>query len=391
MAGLNAAGINVEDLELSPVPVTRFHVRSETQGGITVRLAPGDPQSVVMRFFDFDGTDIDEGAQRKIERNFARQDYRRAFAADIGDIGFPPHALEFYSRGLMQSVDGDAIRAAGYQLVLDYAYGSTSVVMPALLNSLGADVLSVNPYTSTAGAAAFDPAPHATRVAELVRTASAHLGVVIDPDGEHVTLVDDEGHVFTQEQAMLAMISLVLAQREHARIVLPVSASLAAERLASDAGAEIVWAKVSSAHIMDLAAVGGVALAATQDGGFIFPDFLPAYDATAALVNLLELLARSGLRLSKVAASLPRVHMAHETVVTPWEQKGLVMRRVLENAKDKEVVLVDGVKVLHEGGWALVLPDADEPLTHLRAEGASDADARRLAQEYARSIRQILR
>ena len=101
---------------------------------------------------------------------------------------------------------------------------------------------------------------------------------------------------------------------------------------------------------MDVASsTEGVVFAASQDGGFILPAFLPAYDATAALVHLLELLARSGLRLSKVGSGLPRVHIAHETVVTPWEQKGLVMRRVVENVKDKEVLLVDGVKVLHDG------------------------------------------
>jgi mannose-1-phosphate guanylyltransferase/phosphomannomutase len=49
------------------------------------------------------------------------------------------------------------------------------------------------------------------------------------------------------------------------------------------------------------------------------------------------------------------------------------------------------VKVIHEAGWALVLPDPDEPVTHVWAEGPSDADAVRLAQEYARRIRQILR
>src|SRR2546421_4352947 len=95
MVGLNAARINVDDLEVAPTPFTRFQVRSErAQGGITVRLAPGDPQSVVIRFFDTDGTDINEATQRKIERYYHRQDYRRAFAADIGDIGVPPRALE---------------------------------------------------------------------------------------------------------------------------------------------------------------------------------------------------------------------------------------------------------------------------------------------------------
>ena len=63
----------------------------------------------------------------------------------------------------------------------------------------------------------------------------------------------------------------------------------------------------------------------------------------------------------------------------------------MERSKDRELVLVDGVKVIHEAGWALVLPDPDEPVTHVWAEGPSDADAVRLAQEYARRIRQILR
>src|SRR5438309_440385 len=50
MVGLNAGGINVDDLEVAPVPVTRLQVRTErTMGGITVRLAADDPQQVVIR------------------------------------------------------------------------------------------------------------------------------------------------------------------------------------------------------------------------------------------------------------------------------------------------------------------------------------------------------
>jgi mannose-1-phosphate guanylyltransferase/phosphomannomutase len=398
MAGLNAGGVNVTDLEMSPVPVTRFQVRrAQGQGGITVRLARGDPQSVTLRFLAADGTDVDEVAQRKIERFFYRQDFRRAFAADIGDISYPARALEHYSAAMLASVDSNLIPGAGFQLVLDYAFGSTSLVMPNVLSKLGADVLSVNPYAFTAGAAVFEPRVHAARVADLVRSAGAHLGAVIDPDGERLTLIDDEGHVLSDEQALLVMVTLVASQHVEAgeknvRIALPVSVSVEAERIAAAAGAEIVWTKVSASHIMDVAeSTEGIVLAASQDGGFIFPAFLPAYDATAALVHLLEMLARSGLRLSKLVAGLPRLHMAHESVVTPWEQKGLVMRRVVEAVKDHEIVLVDGVKVIHDDGWALVLPDPDEPVTHVWAEGPADADARKRAQDYARQIRQLLR
>jgi len=75
-----------------------------------------------------------------------------------------------------------------------------------------------------------------------------------------------------------------------------------------------------------------VTFAASQEGGYIFPDFLPAYDAVATFINLLALLAETGLKLSKVVSQQPRIHIVHETVVTPWEQKGMVMRTLVERA-----------------------------------------------------------
>ena len=84
--------------------------------------------------------------------------------------------------------------------MVDYGYGSTSFVMPNVLGKLGADVLGVNPYASTSGLISFDRDAHAAEVATLVRASGAHLGAVIDPDGEHLTLVDDGGVVLTDER-----------------------------------------------------------------------------------------------------------------------------------------------------------------------------------------------
>jgi mannose-1-phosphate guanylyltransferase/phosphomannomutase len=392
MSGLNAAGVDVEDLEVAPIPTTRFQIRNaRAQGGITVRLVPGDPQSVQLRFFDADGIDIDETTQRKIERLFYREDFRRAFAADIGDIDFPPRALEFYSGALMSTVDGDAIRNAGFKVVIDYAYGATSFTMPNLLSKLGADILTMNPFASTAMAASFDPETHARQVGDLVRASGAHLGVVINPDGERLRLIDDSGRPLSNDEALYGLLTLVVTMYENARVALPVAVSRQAERICQSAGAEIVWTKLSASSLMEAAMSTDVVFAASQDAGYIFPRFLPAYDATATFVNVLELLARTGMRLSKVIDGLDRVHVVHETVVTPWEQKGTVMRTLVERIKDREVIMVDGVKVLHDDGWALVLPDPEEPITHVWAEGASDGEARALAQEYARRIRQMLR
>ena len=105
---------------------------------------------------------------------------------------------------------------------------------------------------------------------------------------------------------------------------------------------------------------------------------------------MLDLLARHDRSLAEVVDALPKVHLTHETVITPWEQKGLVMRSLVEMG-GVDVVLIDGVKVVHSDGWVLALPDPEEPVTHVWAEGATDGDARKLAQEYSRRIRQLLR
>ncbi|HEX6311827.1 MAG TPA: sugar phosphate nucleotidyltransferase [Acidimicrobiia bacterium] len=394
IGGLNLAGANVEDVELATVPLTRFQVRNgPPQGGITVRLAPGEPDTVEIRFFDADGRDIDESTQRKIERLLYREDYRRAFAGDIGDIVFPPRSLEFYTAALERTVDAARLQQRAFKVVLDYSFGASSIVMPMVLAKLGAEVLAVNPYARTvsAAAAAEDPQARAARIADLVRASGSDLGLVVDPDGETAILIDDEGVVLRPEQSLLALVTLVAIAHPGATVALPVSVSREAERIAAEHGAEITWTKLSAASLMEVASRGDVDLAASLDGGFIWPDFLPAFDATATLANTLDLLAATGRSLSSVVRGLRRVHIAHETVRTAWERKGQVMREMVEREGSGDVVLVDGVKVLHPDGWALVLPDPEEALTHVWAEAGSDQEARRLAQDYAKRIRQILR
>ena len=392
MVGLNAAGVDVDDLEATTIPATRLQVRAErTRGGITVRLDPDDAQQVSIRFFAADGTDLAEEAQRKVERLFQREELRRVVADEIGDIGFPPRAMEHYTAGLLEAVDVGAIRSAAPKVVLDYSYGTSSFVMPNVLAKLGADVLAVNPYGSTKQAIGQDTGEHAAQMAELVRTAGATVGGLLDPDGERLALADDTGHVLSGTEAALTFVSLAAQVHEGASFALPVNMTMQAERLAADHGGKVVWTKLAAPALMAASREPGVILGVDGEGGFIVSRFLPAFDAATALAQLLGLLAVTGQKLSKVVASLPSTHVVREQVVTPWEKKGTVMRTLVERTSDREQVLVDGVKVLHDKGWALVLPDPEEQVTHVWAEAASEQAARSLAQEYCRRIRSLLR
>jgi len=391
MAGLNASGVNVLDLEVGSVPLTRFLTRTpRAAGGLSVRLQRDDPDTVVMRFFDTRGIDIDEATQRKIERVFQREDFRRAMPSEIGDIGVPPRGLEAYAVALESTIDVATVAKQRFKIVIDYSYGSASLMMPAVLSKLGAEVLAVNPYVSTSGAIEYDPATQAAAVAELVRASGAGLGAVIDPHGEHIGFVDDDGTVLSAEQAVALFVELISRQRG-GTIALTVAASRSLVDIAERNGASVTWTKTSTASLQEAASVPGVTFAAGLDGGLVVPDFLSAFDAAAALVKLLELLARDGRSLSEIVGELPTGHVVHDTVGTPSDVKGVVMRRVMEQTAGMETDLIDGVKVQHDGGWVLVLPDPEEPVTHVWAEGRSGRESRRLLQDYVRRIRQAVR
>lgn len=119
-------------------------------------------------------------------------------------------------------------------------------------------------------------------------------------------------------------------------------------------------------------------------GGFVVPELSTAVDGLAAFVRLLGLVARTRLTLSQIDARIPHAHVVRQSVATPWARKGAVMREVLEAAADREVDTTDGVRVVEPGGgWALVLPDPSEAVTHLWAEGADAPSAEALLATWA--------
>lgn len=390
MAGLNAAGVSVDDLEISTVPLTRFQA-ARTFGGVTLRADPDDPQVVEIRFFAPDGTDIAEAAQRKIERNFAKEDFRRALYDEMGEIFYPPRAAEFYVNGLIEAIDTDSINAANPKVVLDYAYGSASLVFPEVLSRVEADVLAINPYT-TERTRAFQPEADLIRLGELVRTSGSAFGMAIDDAGETAVLLDDFGRIVMPDQQTLLYVQLMGEAHPGGTVVLPVDASAHAARLAAAAGCKVVWSQTSAPALMAAAQEAGVILA-IDTTGVILPRFQTGYDAMAQCLLTLELVSRRTDRLSSVVDALPPVHLVKETVHTPWERKGTVMRTLVERSDPSRVTLLDGIKVsglVGPDSWVLVLPDPEEPVCHVTAEAESDDVARDIAAEYREQIKDIV-
>jgi mannose-1-phosphate guanylyltransferase/phosphomannomutase len=122
----------------------------------------------------------------------------------------------------------------------------------------------------------------------------------------------------------------------------------------------------------------------------VFPEFLPAYDAVASLCKLLELLAPVGRPLSELVAELPASTLVHRQLHCPWALKGTVMRLLTERYRERDVDLLDGIKVFDARGWAHVLPDPDEPLVHIYAEGRTEEESQQMERELRDVVEEIM-
>jgi mannose-1-phosphate guanylyltransferase/phosphomannomutase len=387
ISALTASAINVRDLEVAPTPVTRFDVAiGDAVGGITLRTTRGDPQSLDIVFLDGNGADLSQGAQRKLERVFYREEFRRAFPGEIAELTFPSRTMEQYTQELLRCVDCSGIREARLKVVVDTAGGSAALVLPTLLGRLGVDVLTINnqldeAYTTESLA---DHMRGIERLGELVNASKAAFGVRFDHAGERLALVDERGVLIHDDRALLVILDLVAAERRRGTVVLPVTTTRIAEMVTRFHGVDVAWTSQSPYDLVTRAREPGVIFAGDGRGGVVVPEFTAALDGVAAFVRLAGLVARTNLTLSQIDARIPQAHVVRQSVPTPWAAKGLVMRSVVEAAAGRTLDTTDGVRVVEpDGRWALVLPDPAEAVTHLWAEGPDAAAASDLLEEWA--------
>lgn len=390
ISGLPSSGVHVADLRSIPVPVARYVTRSlGMAGGIHVRLSPFDNRVVDIIFFDERGLDLGPAVQRKIERVFFQEDFRRVYLNDIGRITEPPHPESHYLDAFRRRLDMGTLRPAGKgtRLVVDYANSSTAKVLPTILDELNCDVVALNStmddskiyQTAQEFEAGLD------LLAAMVPVLRASFGVRLDTGGERIYLVDDRGSRLDGMRALVLLVALSLAAHGGGgTVAVPVSAPSAIERLAQQYGATVIRTKINPAALMEVCAEQDILVAGDGSGSFIFPELHPICDGIFAVVKLLELLVHRGVSLSAAQAGLPPYAMSRTRIPCRWESKGRVMRLLNEQYGERILDRTDGVKIgLGKDEWVLIVPDADGPYFHIYAEGVSQEQADVLGEKYS--------
>jgi mannose-1-phosphate guanylyltransferase/phosphomannomutase len=217
------------------------------------------------------------------------------------------------------------------------------------------------------------------RLSRIVKTLEADAGFWIGPSGEKIRLVSSSGRIFSSREALSLLTVLVCAVEREGNLVVPVGAPQAVDTLAKAAGLTVQRTRADGCSLVEAARNRQARFVASMDDRFGFPKFQPHFDGLFSAAKVMELTARAELSLDQAFAMLPKHTYHHLQMPCPWESKGRLMRRMSEDAVDKQASFTDGVRIDTDHGWVLVLPDQHRPIAHIfvEAEERRDADALR--------------
>ncbi len=390
MTGLLSTGVNVHDYGVIPVSVARFlAIREGEVGGVHTRRSPFDPEILDMKFYDHDGIDIHTNKEKAIERLFFGEDFRRVGISETGEISFPSHAMEKYKMGFIEKVNAEAIRRKAFKIVIDFSHGSSSQFFPNILGNLNCEVIVLNANLDssrlTKTSKEFEAA--LIQLSNIVISLKADAGFFLDAGGEKIYLVDHKGEIYPGETALCVLLKMIIEANEGMRhVAVPVNASMLVEKICEKKGVTVHRTKTSSRSLMEAALKKEVSFVGENYGGYIFPEFLPAFDGMFSIVKTLETLALLDTDIHDVLRQIPATYTVKQIVPCPWESKGKVMRYLVENTSKMKVELIDGIKIWEDDGWELAIPSPDKAYFNVVAESYDKKRAEELLNKMVKLV-----
>jgi len=126
--------------------------------------------------------------QREVEKHMTRGELRRVASSEVGMISYPARVRERYASDLLATLDGDAIRARGFRIVVDYGYSAASYVLPLVLGPLGVEAVAAHAFPTEGDPDGTGVAASIGQAKRLVPAVGADLGAVFDRAGERLYL-----------------------------------------------------------------------------------------------------------------------------------------------------------------------------------------------------------
>lgn len=372
--GLLSMGIEVYDLQKITLSMARqatlfFGVK----GSIHVSTDDEESQKVYIYFINHNGLNIDKATERKIENSFLREDFRRVKSDEFKKITHLYDCIEHYSRNLVNQLAVHNIRSKKYKVVLSIKNQLLLNVVCNVFREIGVSVKCIDDFNNLLG------------IRKEVIETSADLGIRISDEGEKAVLIDDRGNIIRGDLFDTLNSYVTLSSGKIKTLVAPVTASAAIEEVAAIYGSGFIRTKTSQNSIMEEYIRTKENLTRRET----VITYLMSLDTVCVSMLLINFMAENSISLSCLTEKLPKYFSVKQEIRCPWNLKCKVMRNLIEHNFSNSRELIEGIKLNFENGWALVLPDSEEPVFRITAESKNEDDAYEIIKIVSSKIQSI--
>ncbi len=386
VSGLTSAGLNVVDIGVCPTPLLYFSLfHLPVDGGVMIT---GSHNAA-----EYNGFKLCVGKEalhgQAIQR-IGQLIKAGHFSSGSGAVSVRP-LIPDYLAYLKSSFKH--VRAEHLHVVLDCGNGAASLVAVEAVKQMGCRVTEL--YCDLDGRFP-NHHPDPTVVENLqdlimaVRRSGADVGIGYDGDADRIGAVDEKGNILWGDRLMVVYSRDILATRPGSTIISEVKASQSLyDDIRNRGGRPIMW-KTGHSLIKAKMKTEAAVLAGEMSGHMFFADRYFGYDdAVYASCRLIEILARAGKSLSSLVADLPVTSVTPEIRVDcpdtiKFDLVSRIQTRLLARARDgstpldsglkiRDVVTIDGVRIVFEDGWGLIRASNTQPALVLRCEASSPA------------------
>ena len=271
------------------------------------------------------------------------------------------------------------------KVVVDGGNGTAGAVAPDLFREMGMDVVELFCEPDGRFPNHFPDPTVPANLRSLVGSvleAGADVGVAYDGDADRIGAVDERGNVIYGDYLLVLFAREILSRKPGAAVISEVKASQNLyDDIARRGGRPVMW-KAGHSLIKAKMKQERAELAGEMSGHVFFQDrYLGFDDAIYASARLFEIMAKEDRPLSALLADLPPVVSTPEIRIDcPDEVKFRVVAAVAKAVGPlaREVIDVDGIRALFDGGWGLVRASNTQPVLVLRFEGRDDETVERI-------------
>lgn len=383
--GLTAGGLNVVDIGVCPTPVLYFSLFTlPVDGG--VMITGSHNASEYNGFKLCMGKEALHGEEIQHLRRVMETGQFSSGAGTVSMRPLIPDYLAYLKKGFA------SVKADRLHVVIDCGNGAAALLAKEALEQLGCRVTGL--YCELDGRFP-NHHPDPTVVDNLqdliatVKKTGADVGIGYDGDADRIGAIDEQGDILWGDRLMVLYARDILASRPGSTIISEVKASQALyDDIAKHGGRPIMW-KTGHSLIKAKMKAEAAVLAGEMSGHMFFADRYFGYDdAIYASCRLVEILAKGEKPLSALIADLPVTSVTPEIRVDcpdhiKFELVKKVQARLLAMAASKtvqdaglkirDVITIDGIRVVFEDGWGLIRASNTQPALVLRFEASSPA------------------